>query len=96
MYGFSPLIAAQGEVRGALCCICAGAGVGAAGKTIGGSAVMPALLGSITAPAPVVEGVSPGATTGGGGVPVVVTSPPTVNTDDANGDPSTGPPLLVG
>lgn len=95
MYGFSPLTAAQGEVRGALCCICAGVGVGVDGKTIGGSAVMPALPGSITA-APVVGGVALGATTGGGGVPVVVTSPPTVNTDDANGDPSTGPPLLVG
>lgn len=95
MYGFSPLIAAQGEVRGALCCICAGAGVGVAGKTIGGSAVMPALPGSITAPAPVVGGVAPGDTTGGG-VVNASTFPPTVNTDDANGDPSTGPPLLVG
>ena len=94
MYGFSPLIAAQGEVRGALCCICAGAGVGVDGKTIGGSVVIPALLGSIAAP--VVGGVAPGDTTGGGGVPIVVTSPPTVNTDDANGDPATGPPLLVG
>ena len=57
---------------------------------------MPALLGSIAAPAPVVGGVAPGATTGGGGVPVVVTSPPTVKYCDATPEPSTGPLLLVG
>lgn len=96
MYGFSPLIAAQGEVRGALCCICAGAGVGVDGKTIGGSAVMPALPGSITAPAPVVGGVAPGDTTGGGGVLGLVTCPPTVKYPDATPEPSTGPLLLVG